>query len=141
MKLKLIIDGNPVPASRPAFSSKLKGGKAYIQPKYRIYKNNVEVEYWDKYHNKQIFERGVPLVATIHFYRQIQESISKKEHDRRAKHEVRPTVKPDLDNYLKAILDGLKRAWFDDGQITDFHIKKDYDERPRVEVLIEEWIK
>lgn len=138
-QLKLIIDEDPVPASRPRFSS--FGGKkrAYTDKKYRIYKNGIKVLYWDKYHNKQLFERGIPLIAHIHFYRPIQKSLSKVEHARRANHEVRPTIKPDLDNYTKGILDGLKHAWFDDGQITDFDISKDYDEHPRVEVEIEEW--
>ncbi|QMT84228.1 RusA family crossover junction endodeoxyribonuclease [Companilactobacillus pabuli] len=139
MKLKLVIEGNPVSASRPGFNSKSFKRKAYTKGKYRVYKNNIEILYWDKYHNKQLFERGIPLIAHIHFYRPIQKSLSKVEHARRANHEVRPTIKPDLDNYTKGVLDGLKRAWFDDGQITDFDISKDYDEHPRVEVEIEEW--
>ncbi|KRK64339.1 hypothetical protein FC72_GL000507 [Companilactobacillus tucceti DSM 20183] len=50
---------------------------------------------------------------------------------------VKPALKPDIDNYTKAVLDGLKKAWFDDGQIVEIHATKDYDEQPRVEVTIE----
>ena len=139
MRLKIVIPGTPVSASRPGFNSKSKGKKGYTRGKYRAYKNGIEIQYWDEFHNKPLFGRGVPLIAHLHFYRPIQKGLSKIEHQRRARHEVRPTIKPDLDNYTKGVLDGLKRAWFDDGQITDYDIKKDYDEDPRVEVLIEEW--
>ncbi len=85
-QLKLIIDGEPVPASRPRFSS--QGGKkwGYTDKKYRIYKNGIKVLYWDKYHNKQLFKKGAPLIAHIRFYRRIQKGLSKAEYKRRANH-------------------------------------------------------
>lgn len=135
MQINLTIEGNPIPASRPRVS---RWG-TYNEPKYENYKKIIEVEYWNKYHNKQVFDRGVPLVAKLHFYRPIQKSLSKKEHERRARHEVKPVVKPDLDNYEKAIYDGLKSAWFDDGQIFKHENEKDYDEHPRVEIEVYEW--
>ncbi len=138
-QLKLVIDGEPVPASRPGFNSNRPGSKGYTRSKYRMYKNGIKILYWDKYHNKQLFERGVPLVAHIRFYRRIQKGLSRAEHKRRANHEVKPTVKPDLDNYEKAVFDGLVKAWFDDGQIVKHDTEKDYDEHPRTEILIEEW--
>lgn len=75
----------------------------------------------------------------LHFYRRIQKSISKKEHARRANHEVKPAIKSDIDNYTKSVFDGLKMAWFDDGQIVETHAFKDYDENPRTEIEIREW--
>jgi len=137
LELKLIVDGEPVAAARP----RVTRWGTYTPPKYKAYKARVELLYKMNYHNEQLFDRGVPLVAEYHFYRGIQKSLSKKEHNRRANHEVRPIVKPDLDNYIKAIQDGLKHAWFDDGQVTDYSCSKDYDEKPRVEILIKEWKK
>lgn len=140
-QLKIVIDEEPVPASRPRFSS--FGGKkrAYTDKKYRIYKNEIKMLYWDKYHNKQLFKKGAPLVAHIRFYRRIQKGLSKVEYKRRANHEVKPTVKPDLDNYEKAVFDSLTKAWFDDGQIWKHDTEKNYDEYPRTEIVIEEWTK
>lgn len=140
-ELRLVIDGEPVPASRPRFSS--RGGKkrGYTETKYRIYKNGIKILYWDKFHNKQLFKKGVPLIAHIRFYRRIQKGLSKAEYKRRANHEVKPTVKPDLDNLEKAVFDGLEKAWFDDGQIWKHDTEKNYDEHPRTEILIEEWTK
>jgi len=133
-QLKIVIDEEPVPASRPRFSS--FGGKkrAYTDKKYRIYKNEIKTLYWDKYHNKQLFKKGAPLVAHIRFYRKIQKGLSKVEYKRRANHEVKPTVKPDLDNYEKAVFDSLTKAWFDDGQIWKHDTEKNYDEHPRTEI-------
>jgi Holliday junction resolvase RusA-like endonuclease len=37
-----------------------------------------------------------------------------------------PNVRPDLDNYVKAILDGLKGFWLDDGQVVSLNAHKGY---------------
>lgn len=137
MQISLTIEGAPVPAARP----RVTRWGTYNEPKYDRYKKQVAIEYWNKYHNEQMFDRGVPLLAKLHFYRPIQKGLSKKEHERRAKHEVKPIVKPDLDNYEKAIYDGLKKAWFDDGQIVKHETEKDYDENPRTEIEVREWTK
>ncbi len=45
---------------------------------------------------------------------------------------IRPTTKPDADNVLKAIADGLNGiVWADDKQMTDVIIRKRYAETPR----------
>lgn len=53
---------------------------------------------------------------------------------------LRPTKKPDGDNLAKMVdaLNGV--CWGDDSQITDWAIKKRYDETPRLEVKIRRWI-
>lgn len=45
-----------------------------------------------------------------------------------AKSKTRPDVRPDLDNYEKAILDALTQAgiWADDGRICELHSQKFY---------------
>lgn len=134
-ELVLTIDGTPVPASRPRVTRR----GTYIAEPYRSYKKYIEALYAEKYRNKRLFDRGVPLIAEIHFYRPIQKGLSKKEYQKRANHEVKPFVKPDLDNYEKAVYDGLKKAWFDDGQIVKHMTSKDYDENPRTEIKIREW--
>lgn len=133
MFLKMTIKGEPVAAQRPRVTRR----GTYTPPKYAEYKKNIEEQYRKEFNNEQLFDRGEPLKAELHFYRSIQKSISKKEHERRATHEVKPAIKSDLDNYIKSVFDGLKCAWFDDGQIVEINATKDYDEQPRVEVTIE----
>ena len=51
----------------------------------------------------------------------------------------KPVKKPDVDNILKIVMDGLNGiAYPDDKQITDAHVKKRYSSEPRVEVVLME---
>lgn len=51
---------------------------------------------------------------------------------------VMPTVKPDLDNIVKSIKDGMNGvAWMDDSQVVSLVSNKGYSDRPRVEVSFE----
>jgi len=60
-----------------------------------------------------------------------------------SKGKTRPDVRPDLDNYEKAILDALTQAgiWADDGRICELHSAKFYentDIRTGCQVIIKE---
>lgn len=79
------------------------------------------------------------LEVEISFYRPVQKSLSKKERARRLSGEHRPTVKPDLDNYIKSALDGLNGIlWADDARIVDLYAHKYYSDRPRIEITVRE---
>lgn len=50
-------------------------------------------------------------------------------------------ARPDVDNVVKAILDGAAALWVDDGQVVDLYAQKRYAEvggQPRAEVLVME---
>ena len=51
--------------------------------------------------------------------------------------EIKPTKKPDIDNVIKAILDGLNEvAYKDDAQVVNVSASKYYSDEPRVEVIV-----
>lgn len=53
--------------------------------------------------------------------------------------ELLPAKKPDIDNVVKAVLDALNKvAYRDDNQVVELQIRKQYSERPRLEICIEE---
>ena len=53
--------------------------------------------------------------------------------------ELMPAKKPDIDNIAKAVLDALNSvAYRDDTQIVDLQIRKQYSEKPRLEICMEE---
>ena len=79
------------------------------------------------------------LEIEISFYRPVQKSLSKKERARRLSGEHRPTVKPDLDNYIKSTLDALNGIlWTDDAYIVDLHAHKYYSDDPHIEITVKE---
>ena len=51
---------------------------------------------------------------------------------------IRPAKKPDLDNVLKAVLDGCNKVAFtDDALVVGFSVSKVYAETPGVDVTLE----
>lgn len=87
----------------------------------------------------QLIEKDKPIHVSIVFYRPIQRSLSKVEKERRAKGTIYPTVKPDLDNYIKSTFDALNGVlWHDDNNIVSIHAMKMYSDKPRIEITISE---
>lgn len=141
MRYSFLFDIVPVQQQRPR-ARRLGNGIMLYDPskvkQFKILVGNMAREQM-KQNNWQRFESR-PLMLDVTFYRPIQQSISKVEHDRRARHEVLPTVKPDCDNYVKSCLDSLNGiVWKDDALITDIRAKKRYAEQPRIEVEVEEF--
>lgn len=89
----------------------------------------------------QLIEKGKPFHVSVIFYRPIQQSLSKVEKTRRILGKVFPTVKPDLDNYIKSTFDALNGVlWHDDNNIVSIHAMKMYSYKPRIEIVISEKI-
>lgn len=73
------------------------------------------------------------------FLDRFKKKISKKEKARRIRGTVLPIVKPDCDNYIKSLLDGMNGVvWKDDALITDIFAHKRYSDKPRIEITITE---
>ena len=88
---------------------------------------------------EKLIEGAIRL--TLKMYRPIPKAISKsaKKAALAEAGKIRPTSKPDVDNYVKSVKDALKWViWKDDSQVVDLVAGKYYGERPRVEITIEE---
>lgn len=78
-----------------------------------------------------------PIKVSFTFYRPVQQSLSKREFDRRAVGDELPVVKPDVSNYLKSTEDALNGVvWVDDKAITTEVIKKRYSTVPRITLKV-----
>lgn len=134
--IRLTIPGEPVAQGRPRFSRRGKYVSTYDPPKSRGYKEYI----------KQIARQELhiePLTGSIRInvkvYRGIQKSGSKLTRRKKQDGIIRPTVKPDTDNYYKAVSDALTGIlWKDDNQIVEIHVGKWYSDQPRVEIEVEE---
>ena len=116
----------PQPKLRPRF--RVVRGRVFTHTPYETkeFENQVAALYINKADGKK-FERYKPLEVQISFFMEIPKSFSKK---KRADIEcglLSHTVKPDLDNLTKSVLDALNGiAWYDDAQIVDLQVNKEY---------------
>jgi len=131
--MKLLIFGEPVAQGRPRFSSRNGFVRVHDPAKSAKYKKLVSST------AEQLCSKPLEgaLSVRIDVFRGIPASWSKKKQEKANMGEIRPTTKPDADNYAKAVLDGLNKiAFYDDSQIIELVITKNYSFNPRVEVEI-----
>ena len=70
--------------------------------------------------------------------RTVPKSWSKKKQAQALSGDIKPVSRPDVDNYTKAILDGIIGIVFhDDTQVTTLRVGKRYAEQPSVIVTVE----
>lgn len=105
-------------------------GQAYVPPKTARFKRDLATLV------RSQIKTNTPLVGSIRLMARFILTPPKK--CKRAY----PNVRPDLDNYLKAVKDGLNGVlWKDDGQIVHVDARKLYDMSgggPRIEIEVEE---
>lgn len=135
MEIKFTVPGQPVPQGRPRFTTK-PFVRSYDPPKSAKYKNKVK-----KFAEKIAPEKPLQgeLYAEILIFKETLKSFNKTKKAAAEARTLRPTTKPDADNYAKGILDAVKGIiWEDDGQVVDLVTRKFYSEIPRAEITIKE---
>lgn len=81
----------------------------------------------------------VPVAVRIEAYYAVPKSYSKSKRVLALTDEIKPQVKPDIDNIAKLILDAMNGiAWSDDKAVTDLRIIKRYADKPFVFVKVGE---
>ncbi|WP_338087242.1 RusA family crossover junction endodeoxyribonuclease [Ligilactobacillus apodemi] len=132
----MILDIEPVEQARPRAIRYGRSIRVYDPPKVSKYKKQLSQLARLQYNAEPL--DGM-LAVDIKFYRRVQKSLSKIERSRRLSGEHRPTVKPDLDNYIKSTLDALNGIlWTDDACIVDLHAHKYYSDDPHIEITVKE---
>ena len=137
MKICFIVPGEPVAKARARvfYNKNANRVMAYTPKKTATYEQFIRLVACD---HIQLPFLG-PLILNIKVYRSIPKSFSRKLNTMAEAGEVRPTTRPDADNYLKSIADGLLDiAYRDDSQIVSVSVHKFYSSQPRTEIEIEE---
>ena len=136
--IRFTVYGEPVAQGRPRAANIGGHIRMYDPKKSRDYKDYVRLTASEQAPEKLI--EG-PIVLEVKVYRPIPKSFSKKKRAEAENGLIRPTTKPESDNYLKGIKDALKSViWKDDSQVVDFYVSKFYSEKPRVEIKVMELI-
>lgn len=129
------VPGLPIAKSRPRFNRKT--GRTWTPPKTVNYESLVSLAYKEVY--PDVIPAGEPIRLTVIAYFPIPKSTSKKRLALMLSNLIHHTKRPDIDNVLKSVQDGLNKvAFMDDSQIWSLCAEKRYSEYPRVEVIIEE---
>ncbi len=150
MKISFFIPGEPVAQGRSRMTTgkktKIVNGKKvvikqagkprmYDAPKSAAYKNMVSMVASQKMLDKKLIEEAVSVIITVQ--KSIPRSWSKKKQAKAIEGSVRPIGRPDIDNYIKAVFDGLNGVVFkDDSQVTFIGATKQYSTTPGVSVVI-----
>lgn len=124
------IDGEPTSKGRPRFT---RNGRPYTPSKTKeatdIIANHIkENNVWKK------IEVGNPVGVYIRFFCKRPQHLKKGD-------KVLKTTKPDLDNYVKLILDACNKSeiWHDDSQVVEILAQKwycaDYQE-PQIQIQV-----
>lgn len=139
MEIKLVIPGQPRQQSRPRSRIVTPKGK---KPFITVYDDKP-----DKINKAFIASCATQvkppepfdcdLEVEIIFYRELLKSFSKKKIEQALAGLIRPSTKPDIDNYVKAVFDGINGIiWKDDARVVDLKTSKFYSDIPRTEVIV-----
>lgn len=135
-KIEFTVYGEPVAQGRPRATTINGRVKMYDPKKSSEYKNYIRLVA-SQHAPKELLDG--PLQLDVKIYKPTLKSFSKKKKEMAEQGVLRPTTKPDVDNYVKAIKDALKNViWKDDSQVVDLQVSKYYSEKPRIEVKIEQ---
>ena len=123
-EVEFVVYGRPKGKGRPRFTM---DGHAYTPQTTRMYEKEI----------RQAFREAggtsfgaVPVAVDVVAYYPIPKSARKADREAMAAGMVVPMVKPDIDNVLKAILDGIQGndgAFHDDVQVVSVKATKRYD--------------
>ena len=124
------IPGKPVPKQRP----RVVNGHAYTPEKTTGYERLVRFKYREA--GGQCHHGPVAVTISVWYDMPMSWPKYKKTQQKGLPH----TQKPDIDNLIKAILDGLNgAAWEDDAQVCKVTASKRwYDGEPMAIVIVEE---
>lgn len=119
----LEIDVRPFPKERP----RLSGGRIVYTPyKTRNFENRIAYEWKKKY--KNLILKGAVKLDLVFVFKKAK-SCKKTFHIQR----------PDIDNLLKSILDGLNKvAFVDDCQVVELNSKKVFSDTDKIVITVTE---
>lgn len=133
--VQFLVPGDPVGKGRPRVSTIGGHARMFTPAKTASYEGLIAMTGTEAMAGRTLLEGAVMVEMRIVL--PVPASKSKKFKAQALAGEIFPTKKPDMDNVIKAIYDGLNGVvWKDDVQVVDAFVRKRYGEVPGVHVRI-----
>ena len=138
-RILMTLYGNPVAQGRPRFSRQGGFVKTYDPIKSKAYKALIRLELQPLLAKPGFRQCENPCRVHLLICRAIPSGFSQKKRKEAIEAKIRPTTRPDTDNYIKGILDALNGTVLkDDSIVCEINAGKIYSDKPRIEVMVEE---
>lgn len=126
--------GEVVPKGRPRFT---RQGRTYTPKKTHDYESEISMIAKSAMGCSEPLE--TPVAVYIYINMPVPQSYSKKRSEACLSGFEKPTKKPDIDNAIKSILDGMNGIVYkDDSQIVSLHATKRYDSIASAHICVKE---
>lgn len=133
--VQFLVPGEPVGKGRPRIGRVGGHARMFTPQKTASYEGLIALAGTEAMAGRTLLEGAVMVEMRIVL--PVPASKSKKFKAQALAGEIFPTKKPDMDNVIKAIYDGLNGVvWKDDVQVVDAFVRKRYGEVPGVHVRI-----
>ena len=134
--VNFVVCGEPVGKGRPRFARQGGFVKTYTPKKTANWESEVAQIARQAMGSQDPLD--TPVALSVRVYKAIPVSWSKAKRQQAESGILRPVGKPDLDNYIKGLMDaGNGILWVDDSQVCELHSIKAYGS-PRIEVTVME---
>ena len=135
ISIMFTVYGHPVAKGRPRFSTRGKFPVAYTPEKTKTYETEVGMMARAAMGASEVLEGALETFIYVTF--PVPASYSKKRTEACLNNTEKHIKRPDLDNVIKCVIDGMDKIVFlNDSQITSIHSTKVYGEVGKVEVLV-----
>jgi Holliday junction resolvase RusA-like endonuclease len=135
--IEIVLMGEPIGKGRHRHRLNAKTGVVFTHPDPRTARFEDKLA-WAAQHSmegRELLTEALSLIVMV--YRSMPASWSAKKRAAAIGHSLRPTGRPDADNFLKIVMDGLNKVvWSDDSLVVEAHVYKKYSERPRLEISV-----
>lgn len=124
VKVELEVSGQPIGKGRPRFT---KTGQVYTPPKTREYEQRIHAAAWSAMQEQKLEPTEKFVHMEVKAFMDIPKSWPKVKRLEAEYGVLKPTAKPDLDNIIKSVGDGLENVvYYSDTQVTSIDAKKVY---------------
>lgn len=136
---KIVINLEPMAQSRPRFARRGRGVVAYEKKEMKVWRAECSRLIEEAFEVKKLIEGPLKIDATFYIQPPKYISSKKKLKEKLEAEEIFCSKKPDIDNFLKALLDSMTGIIFkDDGQVVECRARKLYSLKQRIEFEIKE---